>query len=97
MSEKNDINSLPDLVISNNNFIKDSLLKVTEKLVKIKYLVKDDEEDEYDNFYNRINFYFSNIVTEIKLIYLENLKGFQEKETEYKHRINVDVILTIGS
>ena len=60
--------------------------------MKIKYLVKEDEEDEYDNFYNRINFYFSNIVTEIKLIYFESLKNFQEKENEYKSKIYVFII-----
>jgi hypothetical protein len=89
MSEKNDISTLPDIVITNNNLIKDNLIKLTDKIVKIKYLVKEDEEDEYDNFYNRINFYFSNIVTEIKLIYLENMKSLQEKENEYNFRITV--------
>ena len=88
MSEKSELNNLPEIVITNNNLIKDNLLKLSDKLVKIKYMIKVDEEDEYDNFYNRISFYFSNMVNEIKLIYIESLKVFQEKEMEYKNIIS---------
>ena len=95
MSEKIELNNLPEIVITNNNLIKDNLLKLSDKLVKIKYMIKVDEEDEYDNFYNRISFYFSNMVNEIKLIYIESLKVFQEKEMEYKnimHLLTEDII-----
>ena len=84
MTEKNDISNLPEIVIRNNNLIQENLVKLTEKFIKIKFLMNEDEEDEYDNFYNRISFYFSNIVTEVKLIYVENFKVFQEKEKQYK-------------
>ena len=96
MSEKNDLINLPEIVITNNNLIKDNLVKLTDKLIKIKYLIKEEEEDEYDNFYNRISFYFSNIVTELKLIYVESLKVFQEKEIEYKSKISVIIYIKLG-
>lgn len=64
-------------------------MKLSEKLCKIKVQFEEDEEDEYDNFYNRINLYFSNIVTELKLLYMDSSKIFQEKEFEYQRKIQV--------
>ena len=58
---------------------------------KIKTSLYLEEENEYENFYNRINFYFSNIVTELKLSFVEHLKESQTKEQELRNKLNVKI------
>lgn len=80
---------MEEIVCSNNNLIKENLVKIYEKLYKIKTTLYEEEENEYENFYNRINFYFSNIVTELKLQFVENLKEFQKKELDFNKKLEV--------
>jgi hypothetical protein len=58
------------------------LTKLCDKLEKLKSGNLEEEENEYENFYNRISFYFSNIVTEMKLMLVEKVKEFEIKEEE---------------
>lgn len=76
-----------DIITSNNQVIAENLSKINEKINKIKSSLVDEEESEYENFYNRINFYFSNIVTELKLSFLEKIKEYQNREMEMKNKI----------
>lgn len=76
-------------ISANNSIISDNLYKINERLIKIKNSIIDEEENEYENFYNRISFYFSNIITELKLTFVEQIKKYQEKEVELKQKINV--------
>ena len=69
-----------DIVISTNTVIQENLNKLNEKLLIIKNDLIDDEDDEYENFYNRLNFYFSTIISELKLNFLETLKNSQKNE-----------------
>jgi hypothetical protein len=73
------------------------LSKINEKLNKIKTSLYLEEENEYENFYNRINFYFSNIVTELKLSFVENLKESQAKEVELRNKLHVKIEIFLNS
>lgn len=77
-------------VIANNEFIFQNLLRIKEKLTKLKinYLIED--ENEYETFFNRINIYFSNMITEIKANYINILINFENKERNYKEIIEVN-------
>ena len=77
-------------IISYNTIISDNLNKLFEKLNKIHLNIIEGDDDEYENFYNRINFYFTNIVTQLKLIFVENYKTFQLNESEMLNKINVN-------
>lgn len=69
-----------DIVTSTNTVIQENLNKLNEKLLIIKNDLIEDEDDEYENFYNRLNFYFSTIISELKLNFLETLKNSQKNE-----------------
>lgn len=78
------MSSLNDVVTNTNSIIHENLVKLYEKMTKLKGSIEEDEDYEYENFYNRINFYFSTIVTELKLNFIENTKVYQQREIEYK-------------
>jgi len=62
---------------------------MNDKLVKIHNYLKEEEDNEFENFYNRINLYYSNIVAEMKLVCVENLKVYQIKEIETDNKLKV--------
>ena len=62
---------------------------MNDKLVKIQNYLKEEEDNEFEDFYNRINLYYSNIVAEMKLICVENLKVYQIKEIETDNKLKV--------
>ncbi len=66
--------------------------KISEKINKFKNSLIEEDENEYENFYNRISFYFSNIVTELKLSFVEQIKVFQSKETDLLKKIYVSYL-----
>lgn len=53
-----------------------------------KFYEKDDDE-EYENIFNRINIYFTSIINEIKLSYYENTKDILQREKFNLFRIKV--------
>ena len=71
-----------DMIIDSNNVIYENLTKVYEKLFLIKNSYNLDEDDEYEEFYNRISFYFSNILAQLKLKYIESIKLLEQKNAQ---------------
>jgi len=69
--------------VSNLNNIVEDFTKVYEK----------ENEDEYENVYNRINIYFNSIINEIKLSYNENMKILYEKDIQSQRKNNVKFFL----
>ncbi len=55
-----------------------------------KFYEKDDDE-EYENIFNRINIYFTSIINEIKLSYYEKSKNIIQREKYNVHRIKVSI------
>ena len=81
MSNSQSVTNVNDIVTTTNTVIQENLSKLNEKLSIIRNDIIDDQDDEYENFYNRINFYFSTIISELKLNFLESLKKSQKNET----------------
>ena len=54
-----------------------------------KFYERDDDE-EYEDIFNRINIYFTSMINEIKLSYCENTKDIiqREKYNMYKIKVN---------
>ena len=67
MSNSQSVTNVNDIVTTTNTVIQENLSKLNEKLSIIRNDIIDDEDDKYENFYNRINFYFSTIISELKL------------------------------
>jgi hypothetical protein len=63
-------------VSSLNNIIEDFAL-IYEK----------ENNNDYENIYNRINIYFNSIMNEIKLTYYENMKNLFEKNSQDQNKI----------
>jgi hypothetical protein len=70
--------------------IRENICKVSEKLNKLKNFLLEDEEDGYENFHNRLNFYFSTIITELKLKFYEGIKVYENIENQLNCRITVN-------
>lgn len=66
-------------IISNNLIVQTNLQKVNEKLNRIKSLINESKEDEHEEFLKKISIYFSNMLSEIKLQYVQNLKNILKK------------------
>ena len=84
-SSKNDYNT------ENNNIILNNLNQIYHKFVLINNSFNNDN-DEYEEFFNRVNFYFSNIIMQLKLKYIESLKEFEERNTQNEKDI-LDLIM----
>ena len=56
MSNSQSVTNVNDIVTTTNTVIQENLSKLNEKLSIIRNDIIDDEDDEYENFYNRINF-----------------------------------------
>ena len=71
-----------NMIADSNNVIYHNLTKVYEELFLIKNSYNLDEDDEYEEFYNRISFYFSNILAQLKLKYIESIKLLEQKNAQ---------------
>ena len=76
-----------DVVKSTNNIIEENLIGLNENLEKIKICLDNEEDKEYEDFYNRISFYFSNIIVQLKLKFIENLEILEKKNKENEKEI----------
>ena len=76
-----------DVVKSTNNIIEENLIGLNENLEKIKICLDNEEDKEYEDFYNRISFYFSNLIVQLKLKYIENLEILEKKNKENEKEI----------
>ena len=85
-SSKNDYNT------ENNNIILNNLNQIYHKFVLINNSFNNDDCDEYEEFFNRVNFYFSNIIMQLKLKYIESLKELEEKNSKNEKDI-LDLIM----
>jgi len=63
---------------------------ISEVLEKFGKFYEKDEEEEFDNIFNRINIYFTSIINEIKLSYYENTKELINRENFNLSKIKVD-------
>ena len=73
------MNNNYEKITDSNNVIYENLTKIYEKIFLLKNTYNLEEDDEYEEFYNRISFYFSNILAQIKLKYIESIKVLEEK------------------
>ena len=73
------MNNNYEKITDSNNVIYENLTKIYEKIFLLKNAYNLEEDDEYEEFYNRISFYFSNILAQIKLKYIESIKVLEEK------------------
>ena len=73
------MNNNYEKITDSNNVIYENLTKIYEKIFLLKNTFNLEEDDEYEEFYNRISFYFSNILAQIKLKYIESIKVLEEK------------------
>ena len=82
MSNLNFNSSKNDYNIDKNNNILNNLNQIYHKFVLINNSFNNDDCDEYEEFFNRVNFYFSNIIMQLKLKYIENLKQLEKKNSK---------------
>jgi hypothetical protein len=80
-------------VVANNECIFQNLQRIRDKLTKLKINFLIEDENEYETFFNRINIYLSNMVTEIKANYINIFINYQKKERKYKEIILVNLII----
>ena len=64
------MNNNYEKITDSNNVIYENLTKIYEKIFLLKNTYNLEEDDEYEEFYNRISFYFSNFLVQIKLKYI---------------------------
>ena len=57
-------NSLNDIVTKTNTIIYNNLTKIHDKLTLIQSNLIEEEDEEYENFFTRINIYFSSSVSD---------------------------------
>lgn len=81
--------NVTDLVTNTNTIIQENLSSLYEKISIMKSDLIDEEDNEYENFYNRINFYFSSIINQLKLNFLEGIKEHQKIQQNLKAQIDV--------
>ena len=66
------------MLIKNTLILSSNISKITERLSKIKKEQSENNENnittENEDLYNRVNFYFGSILSEIKLKYIEQVK-----------------------
>lgn len=77
---------------ANNQIINENITKIYEKLHKLKLSLTEDEDEHYENFYTRISFYFSSIINELKLSFMDNIKTFQQKEEDLNGKLIVTIL-----
>lgn len=65
-------------IFGNNKIINQNLCILYSKLKKFLKHIESKEDEEFELFFNKLNLYFSNIVTEIKLNYFEEVKKLQK-------------------
>ena len=70
-----------------NNLIANKLNNVYHKLVSINNSFINEENEEFENLFNRVNFYFSNIILQLKLKYIENIKKLEEINSQNENDI----------
>lgn len=73
-------NSLNDIVTKTNTIIYNNLTKIHDKLTLIQSNLIEEEDEEYENFFTRINIYFSSIVNQLKLNFIESIKSIEKRE-----------------
>ena len=67
-----------------NDLATSKITNVNEILIKyIKFYEKEDEE-EFEEIFNRTNIYFTSIINEVKLSFYDNIKDLLNNEKEYK-------------
>ena len=76
-----------DLVYSTNNIISKNLSKIKNKLNIIKSNLNENEEDRYDQFYCKINIYFTSLINKIRLKYIDALEQYKIKIKQYEKDI----------
>ena len=70
-----------------NDLSTSKITNVNEILTKyIKFYEKEDEE-EFEEIFNRTNIYFSSIIKEVKLSFYDNIKDLLNNEKEYKKKL----------
>lgn len=92
MSNLNFNSSKNDYNIDKNNNILNNLNQIYHKFVLINNSFNNDDCDEYEEFFNRVNFYFSNIIMQLKLKYIESLKELEKKNSKNEKDI-LDLIM----
>ena len=73
-----------------NDLATSKITNVNEILIKyIKFYEKEDEE-EFEEIFNRTNIYFTSIINEVKLSFYDNIKDLLNNEKEYQKKIKVN-------
>ena len=83
---------LNELINSTNAIIVDNLKKLLENFTVINKFQEDNEENEYDIFFCKINIYFRNIIEQIKLKYINALTSY-EKIIEQNNKDILELIM----
>ena len=88
-------NSLNDIVTKTNTIIYNNLTKIHDKLTLIQSNLIEEEDEEYENFFTRINIYFSSIVNQLKLNFIESIKSIEKRE-KILQKENINLKKTIA-
>ena len=76
-----------DLIYSKNNIITKNVSKIKKKILVIKSGLVEDEEDNYDQIYCKINIYFTALINKIRLKYIQALEHYKAKIKQYENDI----------
>ena len=83
---------LNDLINSTNIIIVENLKKLFENFTVINKFQEDNDENEFDIFFCKINIYFRNIIEQIKLKYIKALESY-EKIIEQNNKDILELIM----
>ena len=73
---------LNDLINSTNTIIIENLKKLFENFTVINKFQEDNNDNEFDIFFCKINIYFRNFIEQIKLKYIKELEIYEKKIEE---------------
>ena len=78
-----------EILIKNTSILSTNINKICNRLIKIQHEQVDNNEEKADleEIVNKITFYFSSIVNEVKLKYVDAAKEFKNKEKELKQKL----------
>ena len=77
-------NSKNEALITNTTIISSNISKLCDRLEETKKSLERLDDNEYEDIYNRVQFYFSTIINETKLKFYEQVKEYKLQSQQLK-------------
>ncbi len=68
-----------DIILSANEIMSRNLLKIKKKINYIKSNLEEDDDNNYDQLYCKINIYFTSILNKVRLKFLDAIEKYKKK------------------